>query len=99
MTRSNEVSVEEKSERRDLAVARAVQGGLDNAVGRAGGALLGFTAKLDGYDCLLVLKAEFPAGRMVAFVGSESLGGAFLKAVREGKSDRLRWRVDRFAGE
>lgn len=97
MSRQLEASAEAKQERRDKAVLAALAGGLHEAIARAGGELVGFSVKISFADCLLVIKADFPAGRQVSFVGSETVEGALLKAVREGRSDNLRWRDDRYA--
>jgi hypothetical protein len=97
MTRHTEASVEEKAQRKATRVANAVDGGLERAVQRAGGDLLGLSVKLNPVECLLVIKAEFPAGRMVAFCASSDLASALIKAVHEAANDRLRWREDRYA--
>lgn len=81
-----------------MRVYQAVEFGLVDAVERAGGDLQGFAVKYNGGDCLVVLKVILAGKKQVAFVGAEDLGSALLKAVREGKADRLRWRVDRYGG-
>lgn len=96
MSRQLEQNTEDREARRHVAIARAVDGGLSRGVSRQGGELVGLTVKLGFHDCLIVLKADFPGGPMVSFVGSESLGGAFIKAVRTSNSAELTWREDRF---
>jgi hypothetical protein len=81
-----------------MALLKAVDGGLDAAVSRAGGELTGYSVKFGYEDCLMVLKAVFPAGPMVAFVGAGDASGCYLKATREAGSDSLQWRQDKWAG-
>jgi hypothetical protein len=88
---------EGKTERRLVAGGRALDGGLAAGVERAGGELLGYSFKVGEYDTLLTLRAVFPAGRMIAFVGGDTALSALVKAVSEAKADSLRWREDRFA--
>lgn len=96
MSRQLEAQEEVRLEKRAKAIAKAVDYGLVGAVAHAGGVLTGFSVKLSEGDVLLTLRAHLPAGAQVAFVGSETLGGALLRAVKEGRSDNLRWRPDRF---
>lgn len=83
--------------RRNLMLYRALTGGLAASVERGGGLLLGLSLKINGYDCLLTLRAEFPGGRQIAFIGGETPAGCVLKATREAKSETLRWKVDKYA--
>jgi len=99
MTRQNDADNEAREEKRLRALGRAVDTELARAVSRAGGQLVGLTLKGGEFDSLMVIKADFPAGRMVSFVGASDWAGCFLKAVREAESDGLRWREDRFYGK
>jgi hypothetical protein len=89
---------EERQAKRNKAIAQAVEFGLLEGVGRAGGELTGLAVKYGGGDCLVVVKAVFPSGPQVAFVGAEDLGGCLIKAAREASRDKLRWRADRYVG-
>lgn len=91
--------VRSKAEKERKQALLAIYGGLFDAVGHAGGVLTGFSVKLGDYDTLMTLRAVFPAGSQIAFVGAEDLPGALAKATREAGSDRLRWRSDRFGGQ
>lgn len=75
----------------------AVYGGLEKAVQANGGELHGFSVKLNGGDCLITLRAVFPEGGLITFVGAEDLPAALRKAVKEGHRDTLGWREDRYA--
>ncbi len=83
--------------RRNLLLYRALTGSLASAIERGGGLLCGMSVKINGYDCLVTLRAEFPGGAQVAFIGGETPAGCFLKAMREAKSETLRWKADRYA--
>jgi hypothetical protein len=99
MARSREAAAEAAQEKRLRAAGKVVDGGLVEGVSRAGGELLGFSVKLSPYDVLITLRAEFPGGRMVGFIGGETLSGALVKAQREAASDAIKWREDRWAGK
>lgn len=97
MSRQLEADLEKRFERERAEVYRAVCGGLDSGVSESGGVLQGLSAKLGEHDCLLTLRAEFPTGRMVAFIGGEDLGSCLRKAQREAAADGLRWKADRYS--
>ncbi len=97
MSRQLEQRMEDRNSNERKKLLLAVYGGLDSAVSQAGGNLTGLTIKFSGVDCLLVVKARFPAGPVVAFVGADDLAGCFIKATREAGSDALRWRADKYA--
>ena len=87
----------ERQLKRFTKIGRLVEHGLLDSVSRAGGQLLGFSVKYANGDCLVTLRALMPSGRMVCFVGAETLGGAVLKAARDANNDKLRWREDQYA--
>jgi len=98
MSRQLEQAVEDRSARRFKQVGRSLDGGLIEAVARGGGILRGFSARLGPHESLITLRAEFPGGAMVAFVGSSSIIEALLKADRDARTDKLRWRPDKYGG-
>lgn len=77
----------------------ALYGGLVEGVERAGGVLWGLSVKFDGAGCLLVLKAEFPAGGMVGFVGGDDLAHVIRKGAAKAVRDEVKWREDRWNGK
>lgn len=97
MSRQLEKVREERSGRRDAAIVKAVEYALVGAVAHSGGVLEGFSAKLSGGDCLLVLRVVLAGKKQITFVGAETLGDALLKAVRLGERDKLKYKPDRFA--
>lgn len=99
MSRQLDQKQEDRARARMVRLSAACDGALMGAVEHSGGILLGMSVKFETYDTLLTLRAEFPGGRMVAFVGGDSLGSALLKVVREGRRDGLKWRQDRYAKE
>ena len=90
-------STVKKKDRNQVRLYRVCESGLVAAVERNGGELLGLSAKLSEWETLVTLRAEFPAGRMIAFVGGDSLATALLKAWSEANNDKLKWREDRYA--
>lgn len=99
MSRQLEQFEEEKAAKRKEAILMSVEGGLEHAVGRSGAEFTGLTAKITPVDCLLVVKGILAGKSQVAFVGSDSLGSALVKAVRLAYADKLVWRVDRYGGD
>ena len=97
MTRQLDKELEARFDRERTEVYRACSGGLADAVAEAGGLLQGLSAKLSGADCLLTVRAEFGPGRMVAFIGGEDLAACLRKAMREARSDSLRWKEDQYS--
>lgn len=95
---SRQLEAERETRRRalDLRIVSAAEGGLEAAVERAGGELRGLSVKFSGVDVLVTLKAEFSAGKQVAFVGADTLAGALVKGCQEARADRLRWRADKY---
>jgi hypothetical protein len=96
MSRQLEKVWEDKARRQSERALGAISGGLESAIERAGGTLMGFNIKCGPVDYLLVLKVEMPAGPMVAFVGADDLASCLAKATREAAADQLRWRPDKF---
>lgn len=96
MTRQLEAAREVKQAKLDKQVLFAIEGGLSEAVSRAGGELTGLGVNLRGGDCLLVIKAVLAGKRQIAFVGAADLPNALVKAMREGNADKLAWRADKY---
>lgn len=96
MTRTNEAPAERKAAARLVKMELALSGGLEDAIGHSGGVLLGVSLKISEYDCLMTLRAEFPGGGMVAFVGGSGIKECFLKAMLASRRDLLRWKEDKY---
>lgn len=99
MSRQLEQGGEDRQKRQDSALVRAIQFELQGTVAHNGYELLGFSVRLDEWETLITLRAMTDGGRVVAFVGGETLAGAIVKAVREGKRDKLKWRPDKWTAE
>ena len=96
MTSITEQEDEARTNRLALQTHRVANGGLESAIGRTGGVLTGFSAKMSGEDVLLTLRITMPSGKMIAWVGGETLGSALRKAFREGNRDGLNLREDKW---
>lgn len=96
MTRQLEQASEERSLKRDKVVLYACNGGMLDSIRRDGGILEGLSFKFGEYDCLLTLRADFPAGRRVAFVGGDDLAYCIRKAFKASSAGKLHWRVDKY---
>ncbi|MCK5308988.1 MAG: hypothetical protein KAJ73_10275 [Zetaproteobacteria bacterium] len=99
MSRQLEQVIEERQAKRARLIVRSVEFELAEAVGRAGGELTGLAVKYAVGECLVVVKARLAGQPQVAFVGAEDFGSCLIKAVREARTDRLRWQADRYGGE
>jgi hypothetical protein len=93
---NEDVKYGRESDKRNKHIGRVVDGGLVNLVERDGLRLTGFTLKCAEYDCLLVVKAVGEGGSVVAFIGSESIGGVWIKAFDQAKNGGLKWRADKW---
>lgn len=99
MSRQLEQADEERYAIRRAAIMQAVEGGLESAITHSGAVFIGFTVKITPVECLLVLKGNLAGRRQVAFVGSDNLGSALIKASKLGYMDKLLWRQDRYGGQ
>ena len=98
MTRQLEQVREDRQKKNDAALLLALDGGLVDDVGRAGAVLLGFSVAINPAECLITLRVELAGRRQIAFVGAATIQDAILKACREARHDRLRFRDDKFGG-
>jgi hypothetical protein len=98
MSRQLEQDSEDRDARRWRQVCLAVDHGLQAAVEHNGGVLTGMAVKTSDYEVLITLKAVFPGGPMVAFVGAPTVGDAFVKGMMDANRDKLRWRPDKYVG-
>ena len=96
MSRQLEQVIEERAAKEEAALLRNIYGGLRDSVRHVGAEMQGISVSYRGEGVLLTVRADFPAGRMVCFVGADDLGAAFAKSGREVKSGRARWREDKW---
>lgn len=86
-------------DRRPVAIEECLDYALLAAVAYSGGILTGFSVKIGEVDILLTLRARFPAGHMIAWVGGDSIADILLKAKRFASSEDLRWKDDKYRQE
>lgn len=96
MPRLDEAPVEQKQERQANELFKALDYGLVGAIGHLGGKLLGFSMRVEEWECLLTLRVEFDYGRKVCFVASSDIQNTLRKAYREARDNKLKWREDRY---
>lgn len=96
MSRQLEKTIEERAAKETAALLLSLDGGLEDAVEWTGAVLQGFSVSLRGADVLMVIRADFPAGRRVCFVGASDLPALFAKCSREVKSGRAKWKDDKW---
>ena len=78
---------------------KALNGGLESALSRAGYEFQGITIKWDGYEALAIIKVNSTEGHLVAFVGSSTMASVVEKAHREAVQGKLRFRPDQWANK
>lgn len=96
MTRQLEAKREQKQDRADRALVRAIEYELVDSVERAGGVLDGFSVRCGQGDCLLTLRCTLAGNAVVCYLGAETLSDCFRKAVREAQRDKLKWRPSKY---
>lgn len=97
MTKNEDLRVPSWEEKTAEAAKKAVDGGLEEAVGWAGGVLTGFSIRMGEEETLMTLRVVLAGRKQIAFVASGTLAQCLAKAVREAKSDKLRFKPDRYA--
>lgn len=96
MTQKNRKTSEDLRLERLEKISAAIDGGLFDAVGRAGAVLVGFSVKMEAEEVLVTIRGVLAGRRQVCFVGAGDLGSALLKVVAAAESDKLRWREDKY---
>ena len=96
MSRQLEQAREVRQSKRVKKLGRIIDYELEGAVAHAGGDLIGLSVKISPGDVLVTLRIILAGRRQVAFVGSETLGGALIKAVDLAKQDKLPLRADKY---
>ena len=97
MTRQMEQDAEARWRKLTEKAGKALNGGLEGALSRAGYEFRGITIKWDGYEALAVIKVDAAGGSLVAFVGSSTMASVVEKAHREAVQGKLRFRPDQWA--
>lgn len=97
MTSPEDVSAAQKFDRRARLLYRELDGGLEGALTGQGATLKGLSLKVGTDDYLVTLRADFEGKAMICFVGASTAGNCFLKAAREARTNKLRWKVDKWA--
>jgi len=99
MSRQLDIKVEERETARRDELIKALEFGIVGAFESQGLELLGIAIKFDAYNCLLTVKAHVAGKYQVAFVGSDTVVNCFLKLQSEARSNRLRWRPDKYRSD
>ena len=96
MSRQNDVDGEEREKARRIALVKALEFNLVDALHNQGATLLGFAIRYDEFSCLLTLKVDINGVKCVSFVGSDTIMNCLLKADAEAAGNRLKWRADKY---
>lgn len=99
MSRQLEQKSEDRAGRRRDVVGKLLDRGLEAPLADAGAVLTGFSVRYGEYEVLVTVRAVLAGKQQIAFVASDSLPGALIKLVAAAKSDKLRWKLDRFASK
>lgn len=82
--------------RRAKKLEEVLDHGLAGSIAYQGGELTGFSMKIGNVDYLVTLRAYFPAGHRISWVGAESMTEVILKAERLAAEGGLQWKEDRY---
>lgn len=96
MSQEDEALVKKSTNRRAESLEECLDYALKGAVAYSGGIMTGLSMRMGDSDYLLTLRADFPAGPMVTWVGGTNIVEIFLKAVRETNDGKLSWRIDKY---
>lgn len=96
MTRQLEQDREDRVKKRLMATGRAIDGGLEASIERAGGTMLGYSIRSKPEDCLLIIRCVMPAGHQVIFIGGSDAMGCILKAANQANRDELTFVPDKY---
>jgi hypothetical protein len=96
MSRQLDQKVEERVDRRNKAVIRALEFELAGSLETTGITLLGLSMRWDAWDCLITLRADINGEMSVAFVGSDTPINAIVKCVRDTQRMGLKWKADKY---
>lgn len=91
-----DVEMDKRMSREKDATLLAIYGGLVSGVEHAGGDLIRISVSFDAVGCLLIIKAAFPAGVMVGFVGGEDMAQVLRKGAVDASRDLIKWRKDKW---
>ena len=96
MSRQKEIDGEERAAARRIALVKALEYNLVDALHNQGATLLGFAMRYDEFSCLMTLKVDINGVKCVSFVGSDSIMNCILKADGEAAGNRLKWKADKY---
>lgn len=98
MSRQLDQVREERERKRELALIRALEYELPDILDGQGIILRGFSVIWQEPNCLLTLRAVIGGKKMVSHMGGISVIDSILNAVSAAKSERLRWKADKWPG-
>jgi hypothetical protein len=78
-------------------VVDMLTGGFEELIDDQGGVCMGISIRSNQYQTLLVIRAVFPGGPFVGFVGAETGAEAVSKAYTELSHNKLTWKPDKYA--
>lgn len=96
MTRQLDQWREDSQHKKDVEVLRLLEYGLLEDVARSGAVLQGFSVRLNGVEALVTLRGDMAGRPQVCFVGAGDLPQALRKVGRLARSDKLKWREDKY---
>lgn len=96
MSRQVDMKGEERENARRIALIKAIEFGLSDAIVNQGAELRGIAIRYGEFDCLMTVKADFNGVRHVSFVGSDTMMNCFIKADAAAAGNRLSWSKDKY---
>lgn len=99
MSRQTEQTSEEREKARRVALVKALEFGLVQALLNQGAELQGFSIRYDEFSCLITLRADFNEVRHVCFLYSDSMMNCIIRASSAASVNRLNWQPDKYHKE
>lgn len=96
MSKTEDSSVDVVVDRRAKKLEEVLDHGLAGTIAYQGGEFTGFSMKVGNVDYLLTLRAHFPAGHLISWVGASGMAEVILKAERLAAEGRMEWQGDKY---
>jgi hypothetical protein len=96
MSRQLDVVAEERVIKRNEQLIRAVEFELSGVIEVQGMSLLGFSIKIEPWECLMTLRVLREDNHLVGFVGSDTVANCIVKSVAMVRRDKVVWREDKY---
>ena len=96
MSRQLEAAQEARVDKRNNQLVRALEYELSGVLEIQRMTLLGFSLKIESYECLMTLRVVSGDSYMVGFVGSDTAANCIVKAVSAVRNGKVPFQADKY---